>query len=260
MTLGPRPPSRRETVEAASVEYPLALPAAKPLSLTFAVSGGGIFTVKAAPFEGGEFRTLYRTHAIGHQYGIAASVDLARFAGYQHSAALRGARFAGRSAVGGAGHRRRQRARRRRRFRRSAGQPKLLGKAGGCDSPALARIARRAGRPDGIGVRRAQALLPRLSRARGGRFAGGMALRHRTTGSARGAGGGPPSRAPPLPQLGGHVRRHERTAGGSAMPCARASGWKMRRRRSRGSSSTWKAYRPARGAKQRSASTPVRAM
>ncbi|MCX6629097.1 MAG: hypothetical protein NTW28_15875 [Candidatus Solibacter sp.] len=80
MTLGPRPPSRRETVDAASVEYPLALPAARPLRLVFAAGGSATVAVKAAPFEGGEFRTLYeRKSAAGPPE--AATVDLASFAG-----------------------------------------------------------------------------------------------------------------------------------------------------------------------------------
>jgi hypothetical protein len=81
MTLGPRPPSRRESVEAASVEYPLALPAASPLFLTFAVSGGAIFTVKAAPFQGGEFRTVYERMPSASNLATPARVDLANFAG-----------------------------------------------------------------------------------------------------------------------------------------------------------------------------------
>jgi hypothetical protein len=80
MTLGPRPPSRRETVDAASVEYALALPAARPLRLEFAVRGGATFTVKSAPFEGGEWRTLYeRRPASGATE--AAVVDLASLSG-----------------------------------------------------------------------------------------------------------------------------------------------------------------------------------
>ena len=69
-------------MEAASVEYPLALPAANPLTLTFAVSGGGIFTVKAAPDQGsGEFRTLYERMPSATNMEYPARVDLANFAG-----------------------------------------------------------------------------------------------------------------------------------------------------------------------------------
>lgn len=78
MTLGPRPPSRRETVTAASVEYPLDLPAVAPLRLEFAVAGPGAFEVKAAPFAGGPLTTLFQA---GRNTPGQQSVDLARYAG-----------------------------------------------------------------------------------------------------------------------------------------------------------------------------------
>jgi hypothetical protein len=133
MTMGPRPPSRRENVEAASVEYPLALPAANPLFLTFAVSGGGIFTVKAAPGQGGgEFRTLYERMPSATNMEYPAKVDLANFAG----TSIR-LRFEARDSTGEAqwvepaiiaGNAPQAPA-----FPPASGQPKLLGKAGGCD-------------------------------------------------------------------------------------------------------------------------------
>ncbi len=80
MTLGPRPPSQRETVESAAVEYPLALPRVKPLRLEFALAGTASFTVKAAPFEGGAFATLFerKPHVPGFE---TAAVDLDRYSG-----------------------------------------------------------------------------------------------------------------------------------------------------------------------------------
>jgi hypothetical protein len=54
MTLGPRPPSLRERVDACVVEYPLALPKSQPLALRFGASapGGAAFRVRALPFNG----------------------------------------------------------------------------------------------------------------------------------------------------------------------------------------------------------------
>jgi hypothetical protein len=40
MMLGPRPPSKRDTVAAAVVEFPPALPRVKPLRLEFGTGGG----------------------------------------------------------------------------------------------------------------------------------------------------------------------------------------------------------------------------
>jgi hypothetical protein len=53
MTLGPRPPSLRERVEACVVEYPLALPKSQPLVLRFgtAAPGGSDFRVRALPLN-----------------------------------------------------------------------------------------------------------------------------------------------------------------------------------------------------------------
>ena len=131
MTLGQRPPSRRETVDAASVEYALALPAAHPLRLEFAVRGSAAFTVKAAPFEGGEWRTLYERKPAGGA-PEAATVDLASFGG----ASIR-LRFEARDSTGEAqwvepaivaGNAPEAPA-----FPPVAAQAKVLGKAGGCE-------------------------------------------------------------------------------------------------------------------------------
>jgi len=80
MTLGPRPPSRRETVEAAAVEYPLALPAAGPLRLDFAVAGNASFTVQALPFAGGPPAVIFQRRPQASAWE-PASVDLGRYAG-----------------------------------------------------------------------------------------------------------------------------------------------------------------------------------
>jgi hypothetical protein len=80
MTLGPRPPSKREAVDAAAVEYPLALPAVTPLRLEFAAAGAGSFEVKAAPFAGGPFTTLLDHKQQGGSFE-PLTVDLARYAG-----------------------------------------------------------------------------------------------------------------------------------------------------------------------------------
>jgi hypothetical protein len=80
MTLGPRPPSRRETVESASVEYPVALPTTKPLRLDFAISGAATFLVKAAPFDGGAWTTIFDRRLTSRSWE-AATVDLSRYAG-----------------------------------------------------------------------------------------------------------------------------------------------------------------------------------
>ena len=80
MTLGGRPPSLRETVERASVEYPLSLPAAKPLRLRFAVAGNALFQVSAAPFDGGSAAVIFQRNSSGAGWQPAA-VDLDKFAG-----------------------------------------------------------------------------------------------------------------------------------------------------------------------------------
>ncbi len=80
VTLGPRPPSRRERIESAAVEYPLALPAATPLRLEFAMRGDATFVVKAAPFEGDSWTILFDRKPRGSAWE-PASVDLARYAG-----------------------------------------------------------------------------------------------------------------------------------------------------------------------------------
>ena len=65
MTLGPRPPSKREDVEAAAVEFPLALPAVAPLRLEFEMAGACSFEVKAAPLAGGVWTTLFQRKSPG---------------------------------------------------------------------------------------------------------------------------------------------------------------------------------------------------
>jgi hypothetical protein len=131
MTLGPRPPSRRETVDAASVEYALALPAARPLRLGSAVRGSATFTVKAAPFEGGEWRTLYERKPAGSAVE-EATVDLASFGGTSIRLRLEArdstgeAQWVEPSIVAG-------NAPQPPPFPPVAGQPKVLGKAGGCE-------------------------------------------------------------------------------------------------------------------------------
>lgn len=81
MTLGPRPPSNRETVDAAAVEYPLALPDVKPLRLDFTVAGNASFAVTAGPFEGGTASTTIYHHSPRGEAREAASVSLDSYAG-----------------------------------------------------------------------------------------------------------------------------------------------------------------------------------
>jgi hypothetical protein len=81
MTLGQRPPSRREVVEAAAVEFPLALPAVTPLRLEFEMAGTCSFEVKAAPLAGGVWTTLFQRRSPGGSNSAPISVDLARYAG-----------------------------------------------------------------------------------------------------------------------------------------------------------------------------------
>ena len=131
MTLGKRPPSKRETVDAASVEYPLALPAAKPLRLDFAVAGSASFEVKAAPFEGGAFTTVFQRTLKGGNFE-PASVDLAKYAGANIRLRLEArdssgeAQWAEPTVTAGDAPKPPP-------FPPAGGQPKTLGKAGGCE-------------------------------------------------------------------------------------------------------------------------------
>jgi len=85
MQLGNRGPSFRERIESAKVEYPLALPDAKPLRLTFgtavADSGTAIFRLIIAPFAnpGAGYTLLERT--VDKTAWHSEEVDLSRFAG-----------------------------------------------------------------------------------------------------------------------------------------------------------------------------------
>jgi hypothetical protein len=74
MTLGHRPPSLRETVEAVAVEYPLRLPQAAPLRLDFAFSGTATFKVTA------DATVVFERAASGAAWQ-PVSVDLAPYAG-----------------------------------------------------------------------------------------------------------------------------------------------------------------------------------
>jgi len=130
MTLGGRPPSKRETVDSASVEYPLALPAVKPVRLEVGIGGSGSFAVKAAPFEGGDFTTIFQRQPPGAGWE-QASVDLDRYAGTSIRLRLeaRGsegeAQWAEPAIVAG-------NAPEPPGFPPSGGQPELLGTADGC--------------------------------------------------------------------------------------------------------------------------------
>jgi len=85
MQLGKRGPSFRDRVEVAKVEYPLALPDAKPLRLTFGTavgdSGTAIFRLIIAPFAnpGAGYTQLERT--VDKTAWHSEEVDLSRFAG-----------------------------------------------------------------------------------------------------------------------------------------------------------------------------------
>jgi len=81
MTLGPRPPSRREGVDSARVEYPLALPPTKPLRLEFATSGKATFRVRVVGPSGEGATVFTRDSASASAAGAPASVDLSAFAG-----------------------------------------------------------------------------------------------------------------------------------------------------------------------------------
>jgi hypothetical protein len=131
MTLGKRPPSMRETVESASVEYPLALPAVKPLRLDFAVAGNASFEVKAAPFEGGAATSLFQRKSEGPAWETA-SVDLGGFAGanvrlrFEARGSSGDAQWAEPTILAGDAPQPPS-------FPPDGGQSKLLGRAGGCE-------------------------------------------------------------------------------------------------------------------------------
>jgi hypothetical protein len=74
MTLGPRPPSKTESVDTAAVEFPLALPSVKPLLLRFASLGPASFRVLANE------KPLYQ-HGPSTKDRVDAEVDLNAFAG-----------------------------------------------------------------------------------------------------------------------------------------------------------------------------------
>lgn len=78
MTLGKRPPALRETVTAASVEYPLQLPNASPLKLAFAIQGDAAFAVRAIASDGRE-TSLFEGR--GGASWRAAEAGLEQFAG-----------------------------------------------------------------------------------------------------------------------------------------------------------------------------------
>lgn len=80
ITLGPRPPALREFIEGASVEYPVALPAVKPLRLEAAIRGDAAFLIEAAPITGGPFQTVLERANLGQTWQtVAANLD--RYAG-----------------------------------------------------------------------------------------------------------------------------------------------------------------------------------
>lgn len=84
MRLGARGPSFRERIEAAAVEYPLALPDSRPLQLTFLASAepaSAAFRVSVAGFSGTEAGDVVFERTIGGAGWHPASVDLSRFAG-----------------------------------------------------------------------------------------------------------------------------------------------------------------------------------
>jgi hypothetical protein len=131
MTLGMRPPSNRETVEAAAVEYPLSLPDVKPLRLDFAVAGNASFEVKAAPFEGGAVITLFQRSPQGNAWE-PASVNLDQYAGakirlrFEARGASGDAQWAEPTIIAGNPPQPPP-------FPPSGGESKLLGRADGCD-------------------------------------------------------------------------------------------------------------------------------
>jgi len=74
MSLGPRAPSFRERVDAAAVEYPLALPDTKPIRLTFSAAGPGT-TLRVRVDDAVVFEKP------GSNGPETSSVDLSRYAG-----------------------------------------------------------------------------------------------------------------------------------------------------------------------------------
>lgn len=125
MTLGPRPPSKRENVASAAVEFPLTLPPVKPVRLNFSIAGDAAFVVKAGP------DTVFERHAAGPEWQ-PVSVDLDKYSGTKVALRLesRGsaaeARWGEPTVVAGA-------ALTAPAFPPRGGQPKPLGKAAGCE-------------------------------------------------------------------------------------------------------------------------------
>ena len=90
VTLGMRPPSMRERLDMAVIEYPLALPKTEPLRFQFAAAvsdpaarEGATFRVRALPFEApsGQEGTVLVERRVGSAVWQEADVDLSRFAG-----------------------------------------------------------------------------------------------------------------------------------------------------------------------------------
>jgi hypothetical protein len=125
MILGPRPPSKREIVDSAAVTFPLALPAAKPLRLNFAVEGNAKFEVKA-----GSATVFERNGATGGSQ--PATVNLDPYAGTNVKLRLEAqgtsgdARWTQPTIVAGEPPKSPA-------FPPAGGQPKLLGNAAGCE-------------------------------------------------------------------------------------------------------------------------------
>gem|GEM_PF-2085219 len=80
MTLGARPPAKREMVESASVEYALELPAVKPIRLETRIRGTAAFRVEAGAFGGADLSVVMERRVNGAAWE-GVSVDLDRFAG-----------------------------------------------------------------------------------------------------------------------------------------------------------------------------------
>ena len=131
MTLGMRPPSKREMVDAAAVEYPLSLPNAKPLQVDFAIAGNASFEVKATPFEGGEASTLFQRSPQGIAWD-PVSVNLDQYAGakirlrFEARGSSGDAQWAEPTIIAGNPPQPPP-------FPPTGGEPKLLGRADGCD-------------------------------------------------------------------------------------------------------------------------------
>ena len=85
MTLGPRPPSLRERVDACMVEYPLSLPQYQPLVLRFAAAApsGALFRVRALAFDApaGEDGAVLLEKRVASAASEEMEVDLAPYAG-----------------------------------------------------------------------------------------------------------------------------------------------------------------------------------